>query len=336
MSVSLPEHYHSSLSVRDTEEAIKYIRDSFQEAFAKKLHLSRISAPLFLPRNTGLNDDLNGVERPVAFDAKDLSGSTMEIVQSLAKWKRHALQKYDFPVHDGLYTNMNAIRRDESLDAIHSIYVDQWDWEKVITHEERTISFLEDTVQQIVEVIASMDHKVREQYSLDSEPLCDTVTFITSEALEALYPDLSAKQRENIFTKEHKCVFIEKIGWPLPLSNEPHDGRAPDYDDWSLNGDLLFWLPSLEIALEVSSMGIRVDETSMVHQCIAAHCENRLVMEYHKQVLNRELPYTIGGGIGQSRLCMLLLNKAHIGEVQASVWPDAMIEDCHKRGIELL
>ncbi|HCV55780.1 MAG TPA: aspartate--ammonia ligase [Erysipelotrichaceae bacterium] len=336
MTLIFPKHYQPTLSVRDTEEAIKYIRDTFQKEFGKEMNLSRISAPLFVTKSSGLNDNLNGVERPVGFDLKDLPGEEMEIVQSLAKWKRYALKKYGFAVHEGLYTNMNAIRRDETLDNLHSAYVDQWDWERVITRQERTIDYLEDTVRHIFKVIKHMEHEVWYKYPQAVCHLADDVYFITSQQLEDLYPDLSVKDRENAITREHGCVFIEEIGWPLSRSKQPHDGRAPDYDDWKLNGDLLFWLPSLNQAIEISSMGIRVDETTIETQCKAAHTEERLTLPYHKAILSNELPLTIGGGIGQSRLCMLLLNKAHIGEVQASIWPEEMEEECAAHHIPLL
>ena len=330
------ENYHSVLDVRTTQQAIKYIRDTFQREFGKEMCLERISAPLFVTKKSGLNDNLNGFERPVSFDAQDLPGDTLEVVHSLAKWKRYALNKYDFKTGEGLYTNMNAIRRDEKLDNLHSMYVDQWDWERVITKEERTDEVLENTVRTIFKIIKHMEHEVWYKYPEAVCHLADDVFFITSQQLEDMYPDLSVKERENRITKEKGCVFIKQIGWPLKRSKKPHDGRAPDYDDWNLNGDLLFYLPVLDIALEISSMGIRVDEHSIVDQCKASHCEGRLTLPYHSSILNSELPYTIGGGIGQSRLCMLLLNKAHIGEVQASIWPEKLMEECEKQGIHLL
>lgn len=336
MNLILPENYDPRLSVRETQGAIKYIRDTFQKEFGKEMNLERISAPLFVEKSSGLNDNLNGVERPVQFDIAGIPGETIEVVQSLAKWKRMALYEYGFAPGEGLYTNMNAIRRDEELDNLHSCYVDQWDWEKVITKEERTEEVLEETVRTIFKIIKHMEHEVWYKYPQAVCHLADDVFFITSQQLEDLYPDLSVKDRENAITREHKCVFIKKIGKPLTRSGRPHDGRAPDYDDWDLNGDLLFWLPSLNRALEISSMGIRVDEESIVSQCKAAHCEGRLSLPYHQMIQKKELPYTIGGGIGQSRLCMLLLNKAHVGEVQASIWPDEMIEECEKHNIHLL
>ena len=336
MKTVIPDRYNPVLSVMETQQAIKYIRDTFQKEFGKEMNLLRISAPLFVTKSSGLNDNLNGIERPVGFDIQEIPDEKIEVVQSLAKWKRYALKKYGFHEHEGLYTNMNAIRRDEQLDNLHSVYVDQWDWEKVITKEERTEEVLEETVRTIFKIIKHMEHEVWYKYPQAVCHLADDVFFITSQQLEYLYPDLSVKDRENAITREHKCVFIKKIGKPLTRSGRPHDGRAPDYDDWDLNGDLLFWLPSLNRALEISSMGIRVDEETIVSQCKAAHCEGRLSLPYHQMIQKKELPYTIGGGIGQSRLCILLLNKAHVGEVQASIWPDEMIEECEKHNIHLL
>ena len=336
MNLIIPKNYNPVLSVMETQQAIKYIRDTFQKEFGKEMNLLRISAPLFVTESSGLNDNLNGVERPVSFDIREIPGENIEVVQSLAKWKRYALKKYGFHVHEGLYTNMNAIRRDEELDNLHSAYVDQWDWEKIITREERTDEVLEETVRTIFKIIKHMEHEVWYKYPQAVCHLADDVFFITSQELEDLYPDLSAKDRENAITREHRCVFIKQIGKPLQRSGKPHDGRAPDYDDWDLNGDLLFWLPSLNRALEISSMGIRVDENSIVSQCRAAGCEDRLSLPYHQMIQKKELPYTIGGGIGQSRLCMLLLNKAHVGEVQASLWPQEMISECEKHNIHLL
>ena len=336
MKTVIPDRYNPVLSVMETQQAIKYIRDTFQKEFGKEMNLLRISAPLFVTKSSGLNDNLNGIERPVGFDIQEIPDEKIEVVQSLAKWKRYALKKYGFHEHEGLYTNMNAIRRDEQLDNLNSVYVDQWDWEKVITKEERTEEVLEETVRTIFKIIKHMEHEVWYKYPQAVCHLADDVFFITSQQLEDLYPDLSVKDRENAITREHKCVFIKKIGKPLTRSGRPHDGRAPDYDDWDLNGDLLFWLPSLNRALEISSMGIRVDEETIVSQCKAAHCEGRLSLPYHQMIQKKELPYTIGGGIGQSRLCMLLLNKAHVGEVQASIWPDEMIEECEKHNIHLL
>ena len=336
MYVQIPENYQPKLTVRETQEAIKYIRDTFQKEIGRELGLSRISAPLFVPKSSGLNDDLNGVERPVSFDIREMPGENIEVVQSLAKWKRYALDKYGFALHEGLYTNMNAIRRDEDLDNLHSVYVDQWDWEKVIAKEERNDAMLEATVRDIFKVIKHMEHEVWYKYPKAVCHLADDVFFITSQELEDLYPDLTVKEREDAITADKKCVFIKQIGHPLKRSGKPHDGRAPDYDDWNLNGDLLFWLPSLKRSLELSSMGIRVDEETIVSQCRIKGVEERLEMPFHQSIINCRLPYTIGGGIGQSRLCMLLLNKAHVGEVQASIWPQEMIDICNANNMRLL
>ena len=335
MELIIPQNYDPRLSVRDTQEAIKYIRDTFQKELGKEMNLERISAPLFVERSSGLNDNLNGVERPVQFDLSGVPGETMEVVHSLAKWKRMALHEYGFQPGEGLYTNMNAIRRDEDLDNLHSCYVDQWDWEKVITREERNENTLKETVKIIFKIIKHMEHEVWYKYPQAVKTLPDDITFITSQELEDLYPELSPKERENAITKEHGCVFLMKIGDKLG-SGTPHDGRAPDYDDWQLNGDILFWFEHLNCALEISSMGIRVDETALSEQLKKAGCEDRKELPYHKMLLNGELPYTIGGGIGQSRLCMLLLDRAHVGEVQASIWPDEMRKECRKNNIFLL
>ena len=335
MSLILPEKYDPHLSVRETQEAIKYIRDTFQKEFGKEMNLERISAPLFVVKSSGLNDNLNGVERPVGFDIAGLPDEDIEVVQSLAKWKRMALKRYGFRPGEGLYTNMNAIRRDEELDNLHSCYVDQWDWEKVITKEDRTVETLKETVKNIFKIIKHMEHEVWYKYPHAVKRLPDQVTFITSEELEERYPDKAPKERENLITKEYGCVFVMKIGEKLK-SGVPHDGRAPDYDDWQLNGDILFWFDTLDCALEISSMGIRVDEKSLAEQLKKAGCEDRRNLPYHRMLLDGELPYTIGGGIGQSRLCMLLLNRAHVGEVQASLWPKEMRETRREHGIILL
>ncbi|MBE5980221.1 MAG: aspartate--ammonia ligase [Paenibacillaceae bacterium] len=335
MELIIPQNYDPRLSVRETQEAIKYIRDTFQKELGKEMNLERISAPLFVERSSGLNDNLNGVERPVQFDLSGVPGETMEVVHSLAKWKRMALHEYGFQPGEGLYTNMNAIRRDEDLDNLHSCYVDQWDWEKVITREERNENTLKETVKIIFKIIKHMEHEVWYKYPQAVKTLPDDITFITSQELEDLYPKLSPKERENAITKKHGCVFLMKIGDKLG-SGKTHDGRAPDYDDWQLNGDILFWFEHLNCALEISSMGIRVDETALSEQLRKAGCEDRKELPYHKMLLNGELPYTIGGGIGQSRLCMLLLDRAHVGEVQASIWPDEMRKECRKNNIFLL
>ncbi len=299
------------------------------------MNLERISAPLFVEKSSGLNDNLNGVERPVQFDMAALKGETIEVVHSLAKWKRMALHDYKFRPGQGLYTNMNAIRRDEELDNLHSCYVDQWDWEKVITREERTVQKLEETVQTIFKIIKHMQHEVWYRYPNAVKHLPKEIVFLTSQELEDRYPDKTPKERENLITKEHGCVFLMQIGDKLK-SGLPHDGRAPDYDDWKLNGDILFWHDILGCALEISSMGIRVDEKSLMEQLKKAGCEDRIELPYHKMLLAGELPLTIGGGIGQSRLCMLLLDRAHVGEVQASIWPKEMREACRQNDIFLL
>ncbi|MDD5832005.1 MAG: aspartate--ammonia ligase [Clostridiales bacterium] len=335
MKLITPENYDPKMSVRDTQEAIKYIRDTFQKEFAREMNLVRISAPLFLERSTGLNDDLNGVERKVSFDLKDIPGDEVEIVQSLAKWKRMALGRYGFAPGEGLYTNMNAIRRDEDLDNIHSVYVDQWDWEKVIEKSDRTIETLMSTVRTIVKVIKHMEHEVWYKYPDAVYHLPDEITFVDSEELRLMYPDMTAKERENEICRKHGCVFIMRIGDKLG-DGEPHDGRAPDYDDWQLNGDIMYWFEPLNAALEISSMGIRVSEESLHEQLIKAGCPEREQLPFHRQILEKKLPYTIGGGIGQSRLCMLLLGRVHVGEVQASVWPEEMRRICEEHGIHLL
>ena len=334
MALIIPENYDPHLSVRETQEAIKYIRDTFQKEFGREMHLERISAPLFVTRESGLNDNLNGVERPVSFDIPD-AHMEAQVVHSLAKWKRMALKEYGFQPGEGLYTNMNAIRRDEELDNLHSCYVDQWDWERVITREERTIETLEETVRTIFKIIKHMQHEVWYKYPQAVKELPNDITFITSEELEELYPDKTPKERENLITEKYGCVFLMKIGDKLKCG-EPHDGRAPDYDDWQLNGDILFWYEHLNCALQISSMGIRVDEKSLAEQLKKAGCEERRELPYHKMLLNGELPCTIGGGIGQSRLCMLLLDRAHVGEVQASLWPEEMRKTCREHNIILL
>lgn len=335
MQLTIPKNYDPHLSVRETQEAIKYIRDTFQKELGKEMNLERISAPLFVEKSSGLNDDLNGTERPVCFDLLEMPEEPVVVVHSLAKWKRMALHEYGFQPGEGLYTNMNAIRRDEDLDNLHSVYVDQWDWEKVITKEERNLDTLKDTVKLIFKIIKHMQHEVWYKYPDAVKHLPKDIFFITSQELLDLYPDKTPKERENLITKEHGCVFLMKIGEKLS-NGEPHDGRAPDYDDWQLNGDILFWFENLQCALEISSMGIRVDEKALDEQLKKAGCEERRNLTYHKMLLNGELPYTIGGGIGQSRLCMLLLDRAHVGEVQASIWPKEMKEECSKNKIFLL
>lgn len=328
-------HYQSVLNVRETQDAIKLIRDKFQKELGLQLNLERISAPLFVEKSSGLNDDLSGVERPVSFDMKDFKDDPIEVVHSLAKWKRTALKKYGFQPHEGLYTNMNAIRRDEDLDNLHSAYVDQWDWEKVILKEERTEEMLKETVRTIVKVIKHIEHEVWYKYPHSVYHLPEDVTFISSQELLDMYPDMTGKERENAITKKYGCVFLTQIGGVLS-NGQRHDGRAPDYDDWQLNGDLLYWYEPLNCALEISSMGIRVDAVSLKEQCEKAGCTDRLSLPYHQAVLKDELPFTIGGGIGQSRLCMMLLGKVHIGEVQASLWSKDILDECRQKNIPLL
>ncbi len=324
-----------SLSIRETEVAIKVIKDFFEAQLAKKLNLTRVSAPLFVERATGLNDNLNGIERPVSFDALSLKGSELEIVQSLAKWKRLALSRYGFLPGEGLYTDMNAIRRDEELDNLHSIYVDQWDWEKIILREERTPKTLKAVVKTIFSVFKDTEELIFKRYPQFKPALPEEIFFITAQELEDMYPDKSPKERENLITKDKGAVFLMQIGARLK-SGTRHDGRAPDYDDWSLNGDILFWYPVLQCAVELSSMGIRVDEEALLHQLEISGCMCRKELSYHSSLLKGELPYTIGGGIGQSRICMYFLKKAHIGEVQSSIWPESMICQCEKKNIKLL
>ena len=330
----LPERYQPALGLYETQKAIGLIKNIFQVKLCAALHLKRVTAPLFVDPATGLNDDLNGVERPVGFDIPAV-GIEGQVVHSLAKWKRLALHDYNFFVGNGLVADMNAIRRDEELDNLHSIYVDQWDWEKVIDESTRNEAYLKDTVRRIVSAICGTLDELKWQFSSLDTDLCRDVFFITAQELEDMYPQLTPKEREGIITKKHKTVFIQQIGGKLK-SGKPHDGRAPDYDDWSLNGDLLFWHEPLQCALEISSMGIRVDPESLDKQLSLAGCDNRRELPFHKMLLNGELPLTIGGGIGQSRLCMLLLGKAHIGEVQASLWDEETKRLCKEAGIILL
>ena len=326
--------YQSSLSLLETEIAIKFIKDTFEKELAKALKLTRVSAPLFVQPESGLNDNLNGYERAVRFDILSLH-KDVEIVQSLAKWKRMALAKYGFPPETGLYTDMNAIRRDEDLDAIHSVYVDQWDWEKIILREERKLSYLKKTVKSIYKVLLKLDSAVNKKYPELNSNLPKEITFISTSELEKEYPNLTRKEREREVAKKYGAVFLYKIGWDLK-DGKPHDGRAADYDDWKLNGDIILWYDVLNIALEISSMGIRVDEVSLVKQLKKRKELGKLENPYCKDILNGNLPLTIGGGIGQSRLCMFFLRKAHIGEVQSSVWSDDSIEENNKKGIHLL
>ncbi len=335
-TVYIPEGYRPCLNSYDTQLAIGMTKRLFADVLAGELNLRRVSAPLFVEASTGLNDDLNGVERPVSFSIK-ATGTQAQVVHSLAKWKRQALKRYDFHVGNGLYTDMNAIRRDEDMDNLHSIYVDQWDWEKVINLEDRTMDYLKETVKKIVFAICSTEKTLHSMYpTLNRIPLTEPeITFITTQELEDLYPDLTPKERENAFVKEHHTVFLMQIGGKLK-SGKPHDGRAPDYDDWDLNGDLLFWNHTLQQAYEISSMGIRVSPESLDRQLTLAGCDDRRELPFHKELLSGQLPYTIGGGIGQSRLCMLLLGSAHIGEVQCSVWDEETKCACEEAGIPLL
>ena len=333
--VYIPDNYKPNMTVRETEKAIKYVKDSFQRNFIKNFGFERVSAPIMVRSKTGVNDDLNGVERAVRFDVKEQDGVEAEIVHSLAKWKRIALKKYGFKCGEGLYTDMNAIRRDDSCDNVHSIYVDQWDWEMVICREQRNEDFLKRMVTRIVSTICDTLEETQKVFPAVDTTLKREVTFVTTEELKERYPNLSAHERESAVTKEHGTVFLMKIGAPLS-DGKPHDGRAPDYDDWTLNGDILFYDQVLGESLEISSMGIRVDGDALIRQLESARALDRLEHNYHKQVVSGELPLTIGGGIGQSRLCMLLLKKAHIGEVQASLWPDDMIAHCEERGVHLL
>jgi aspartate--ammonia ligase len=319
----------------ETEVALKKLKDYFERALTYELHLTRVSAPLFVQPETGLNDNLNGVEKPVSFTVKDCD-TYVEIVHSLAKWKRNALKRYSFSIDEGLYTDMNAIRKDEALDNLHSIYVDQWDWEKIIKKEDRTEQKLKEIVRSLYRVFKSTENYITFEYKKLSAPhLPDEITFITTQELEDRFPDLNPKEREDQIAREKKAVFIQKIGGRLK-SGIKHDGRAPDYDDWELNGDIVFYYPTLDMAFEMSSMGIRVDEESLQLQLEKEGCTDRLEMDFHKDLLSGKLPYTIGGGIGQSRICMFFLQKAHIGEVQASIWSKDMIKDCEEKGIILL
>ena len=330
----VPESYRSPLNLMQTEIAIKLVKDTFERKLANALNLTRVSAPLFVLPKSGLNDDLNGVERPVQFDVLDM-GEDVQVVHSLAKWKRMALYRYGIEHKSGLYTDMNAIRRDETLDNLHSVYVDQWDWELVISNEERNIDFLKDVVRKIFAALAETEQALIGQYPQISPVLGDEVYFLTTQELEDKYPALTPQERENAICREHPVVFLMQIGGKLK-SGKSHDGRAPDYDDWNLNGDLLVWNPVLGRAFEISSMGIRVDAQSLLSQLKTAGCESRSELQFHKMLLEGKLPLTIGGGLGQSRICMLLLHKAHIGEVHSSVWPQETMEQCEQHGIYLL
>ena len=335
-SLILPEGYCPKLNIRETEVAIKEVKDFFERALANALNLTRVSAPLFVRPETGLNDNLNGVERPVQFGVLEQNDALCEIVHSLAKWKRLALKTYGFAPGEGLYTDMNAIRRDEITDNLHSIYVDQWDWELVINRSDRTVEFLKSVVEKLYRALRDTEDYIISKYpGRTQRKLPDNITFITSQELEDMYPELSGKERETRAAKEHGAVFLMQIGGRL-ASGEKHDGRAPDYDDWSLNGDILLYYPLLDCALEISSMGIRVDEKSLVEQLTVENCLDRLELPFQHALHTGQLPLTIGGGLGQSRICMFLLDKAHVGEVQSSVWPEADIEVCRNAGIALL
>ncbi len=331
----IPKNYRSQLNLHDTQIAIKTVKDFFQNLLSLSLNLSRVSAPLFVTPESGLNDNLNGIERPVSFDIKEQNGQNAEVVHSLAKWKRFALHKYGFSAGEGLYTDMNAIRRDEDTDNIHSIFVDQWDWEKIITKEQRTLDYLQNTVKMVYRTLRKTEKYMAVQYDYIEEILPHDIFFLTTQQLADMYPDSTPKEREYFITKEKGAVCLMQIGDTLS-NGEKHDGRAPDYDDWALNADILVYYPVLDIALELSSMGIRVDETALASQLEKAGCPQRASLPFQKAVLNGELPYTIGGGIGQSRICMFFLRKAHIGEVQCSIWKPDMAKQCMEHGISLL
>ncbi|WP_302632469.1 aspartate--ammonia ligase [uncultured Clostridium sp.] len=334
-TVFIPKSYTSKLSLKETEIAIKKVKDFFEENLSKTLNLTRVSAPLFLDATSGVNDNLNGIERPVSFDMTAIDGSNLEIVQSLAKWKRLALHRYRFNIGEGIYTDMNAIRRDEKLDNLHSIYVDQWDWEKVISKDARNIATLKDTVKKIYSIFKATENYTNSLYPYLKKSLPDEISFITTQELEDMYPNLSEKEREDAICRQRKAVFLMSIGDTLK-SGKKHDDRSPDYDDWSLNGDILFYYPLLDKAFELSSMGIRVDKKTLESQLIKAHCEERKTLPFHQLLLKEKLPQTIGGGIGQSRICMFFLQKAHIGEVQTSVWDENTIKTCKENNIEIL
>ena len=333
-SIQIPDGYRPPLNTFDTQLAIEFIKHNFQVELTHALNLRRVSAPLFVRRESGLNDNLNGVERPVSFDVPAV-GVEGEVVHSLAKWKRLALKRYDFHVGRGLYTDMNAIRRDEALDNIHSIYVDQWDWEKIITREDRNLDYLKRTAQEIVHCVVDVSERLRREFPSIHVKLSRGMSCVTTQELEDMYPDLTPREREDAYLKEKGTALIMQIGGKLK-SGIPHDGRAPDYDDWQLNGDILFWNDVLGRAFEISSMGIRVDAASLDRQLTLAGCDDRRSLPLHKMLLNDELPLTIGGGIGQSRLCMLMMGTAHIGEVQSSSWDEATMRACAESGILLL
>ena len=332
--MEIPGSYRSALDVRQTQIAIKEVKDHFERALAKQLNLTRVSAPLFVTPQSGLNDNLNGVERPVSFELGE-TGATVEIVQSLAKWKRMALGKYGFAPGEGLYTDMTAIRRDEETDNLHSVYVDQWDWEKVIEKKDRTFETLRANADAVYEAMKETEAYIASKYDYIKDQLPDRMTYITTQELEDMYPELDPKGREREVVKKYGAVFLSQIGDKLK-SGEKHDGRAPDYDDWSLNGDIIVYYPVLDISFEVSSMGVRVDEDALLKQLKLAGCEERKELAFQKALLEGKLPYTIGGGIGQSRICMYFLRKAHIGEVQSSVWTEEMVAEAEKIKLQLL
>ena len=334
-NVVIPEGYTSALDLKETQIAIKKVKDFFQKLLAAELNLRRVTAPLFVVPESGLNDNLNGIERPVSFGVKEQGERQVEIVQSLAKWTRMALFRYGFSVGEGIYTDMNAIRRDEDTDNVHSIYVDQWDWERIIEKHERNEEKLRETVRSVYDALRVTEKYISNQYSYIDCILPETITFIPSQELEDRYPELSPREREQKAAKAYGAVFVEKIGGKLK-SGKPHDGRAPDYDDWSLNGDIIVYYPVLDAGLELSSMGIRVDREAILSQLREANCEDRADLPFQRAIINNELPYTIGGGIGQSRICMFFLRKAHIGEVQSSVWPDEDVKELNSHGVELL
>lgn len=331
----IPDGYKSELSLYDTQVAIKTVKDFFQQSLAEQLYLLRVSAPLFVTPESGLNDNLNGVERPVTFGVREQNDRPLEIVHSLAKWKRNALKQYGFHIGEGLYTDMSAIRRDEDTDNIHSIYVDQWDWEKIILKEDRNVDYLKETVHKVYKALKKTEKYMSIRYDYIEEILPKDIFFITTQELADLYPDRTAREREDLIAKEKGAVFLMEIGDAL-ADGKPHDGRAPDYDDWHLNGDIIVWYPVLNHALELSSMGIRVDEDALRRQLKLAGCEERASLPFQKAILEGKLPYTVGGGIGQSRICMFYLRKAHIGEVQVSIWPDEIRDTAKSNGIILL
>ena len=334
-NLKLPRNYKSELNLHDTQVAIKTVKDFFQTLLAERLNLLRVSAPLFVDPSSGLNDNLNGVERPVSFDIKYQDGREGEIVHSLAKWKRYALKKYGFAEGEGLYTDMSAIRRDEEVDNIHSIYVDQWDWEKVIRRDERCLDTLKDTVRIIYQVLRKTEKYMAIHFDYIEEILPHDIFFITTAELAEMFPDYTPKEREYYIAKAKGAVCVMQIGDKLE-NGEPHDGRAPDYDDWGLNADIIVYYPVLDIALELSSMGIRVDQEALLSQLEKAGCPERAELPFHQAVIREEVPYTIGGGIGQSRICMFFLRKAHIGEVQCSLWPEDVMEEAEAKGLQLL